>query len=467
MVYEPMLNIETLVKLIGGTVPSATDPAEAITGCCIDSRQVKPGHAFFALPGEKTHGIHFARTALQHGASVVVSDAIDHQGADGKVIPVEDAAYALAQVAHAHRQQHDSMVIGVTGTVGKTTTRRAIAAVMQMAHRGIQSPRNYNNQLGVPLSLLNLSHDDDFAVIEVGASYPGEIAFLASVAQPEMSVITHISPVHLQGMNSLQTIQNEKAELIRSLPASGIAFLNADDALVAELHHQTKAQVVSFGFDSSADIKGTSLTCHPDGICVTVDGLDYTAPLIGRHHATSVLAAIAVGLQVGIEPEAIQEGLKNLEPASGRCTVVQKTPFTVIDDTYNSSPASVLAAAKLLKDVAASGRRILVLNDMLDLGEQAPVLHYGVGASLATTDIDHLLVTGTFANEVVDGFLATDKHSVNRVSRFDSTSQLIEILECMAFHNDVVLVKGSRATEMEHVVAELIAPASTDVRRAA
>lgn len=445
------LTVEQLLSLTNGTVVGNIDSAAVIEGCVIDSRQIQSGDAFFALPGSQTHGVTFAQKAVKSGASVIVVDEAASAQCPVAHISVPDAEYALAQVANYNRQASDALVVGVTGSVGKTTARRMITAVLETTHIGIQSPLNFNNQLGVPLSLLELQEGDEFAVIEVGTSGPGEIEFLSSVVRPDMAVLTRIAPAHLAGLESLSAIQKEKSELLKSLGPDGVAFLNADDPLVLQLAGKLNRSVVTFGTSEVADVRATNVTMVGNELQLEVNGVAYQVPVFGRHHVTNVLAAIAVGLEVGVSPEQIQVGLANYTPQPGRCVASQVGSMTVIDDTYNSSPASVAGAIKALAEFENCNRRAIVLSDMLDLGEQSPMLHYGVGAALASSTLDHVLVTGEFAADVVEGFITSGGH-IGRISQFADLTSLCNMLDIILDAGDAVLVKGSRATRMELVV---------------
>lgn len=449
-----LLTVKEFISLTGGTLVGPVDSAATIEGCVIDSRQIRSGDAFFALSGSQQHGLQYCADAIRDGAVVVVVDDACSARCTTPHVRVPDAEIALAVLANHNRHQSDALVIGITGSVGKTTTRRMIAAVLETVHTGIQSPRNFNNHLGVPLSLLELQQGDEFAAIEIGASGPGEIRALASIAEPEMAVITRVAPCHLHGFQSVQTIQREKARLIAALPEDGVAFLNNDDPLVAELHNCTRARVVTFGTSGSPDVLATSVVADDSCLRVTVDDIEYVVPVCGRHNASNVLAAIAVGMEIGVPTEKIQAGLNNFKPDAGRCVIAAIGTWTVIDDTYNSSPASVSAAIHTLEEFHNCHHRVMVLGDMLDLGDQAADQHYGIGASLASAAVDHIAVIGKFAADVVEGFLASGG-DVNRISEFDDLNLLTLMLDCILSDHDAVLVKGSRATKMERVLQEL------------
>ncbi|MCP4171054.1 MAG: UDP-N-acetylmuramoyl-tripeptide--D-alanyl-D-alanine ligase [Fuerstiella sp.] len=462
------LTVKHVCEVVDGTICGNIKLAAILDGCVIDSRQVQRGDVFVALPGSQTHGVEYSAAALRDGADVVIVDESAAHMCHTPHIKVADAQVALAQLGWHNRQASDALVIAVTGSVGKTTARRMIAATLESVHTGIQSPRNFNNHLGVPLSLLELQSGDEFAVIEVGSSAPGEVEMLASVVRPEFSVVTSVSPAHLDGLKSLQAVQQEKQALVTSLSRDGIAFLNVDDPLVAEMATSAPGRVVTFGTAETAEVRATAVDMTDNALVVTVDGDQYTVRVCGRHNVTNVLAAIAVGLEVGLAPEQINAGLSTYEPEPGRCCPLQIGSWTVIDDTYNSSPASVTAAVRTAEEFRHCRHRVLVLNDMMGLGEQSADQHYGMGAALASSKLDHIALMGDFAGDVVEGFLACGG-ALNRISCFANPALLATMLDCLLCDNDLVLVKGSRATRMEQVVESLRRLACTDVadRRAA
>ncbi len=463
------ISVQEFCDLTDGVTSGQVNRSAMIEASVIDSRDVERGDAFFALQGTQQNGVQFAANALRDGANVVVVEASDSENCPVPHVVVPDTEIALAQLANRNRNVSDALVIGVTGSVGKTTARRMIASVLQVVHTGIQSPRNFNNHLGVPLSLLELQEGDEFAIIEMGASGKNEIAALAAITEPEMAVVTRIAPAHMNGFRSLQTVQQSKQELVQAVGPDGTVFLNIDDPLVAEMAAATRAQVVTFGMSADADVRCTEVEPCDDSLRMVVDDHEYIVPICGRHNATNALAAIAVGLEIGVTPEQIAAGLQAFEAKPGRSFVAEVGPWTVIDDSYNSSPASVAAAIQMAEDYQSCNRRVLVLNDMLDLGDQSADLHYGIGAALASSKIDHVAVMGDFAVDVVEGFMGASG-SQNRISVFNDLTLLSAMLDCLLGPDDVVVIKGSRATQMERVVDELRTLAATDepgLRRAA
>lgn len=463
------ISVQEFSDLTGGVVSGHVNLAAKLDGTVIDSRDVQAGDVFFALQGTQQHGIHFATAALRDGANLIVVDEAVSSQCPCPHISVPDAEIALAQLANWNRKASEALVVAITGSVGKTTTRQLLTSILETTHTGIQSPRNFNNHLGVPLSLLELQAGDEFAVIEMGASGPNEIAGLAAITEPEMAIVTRVAPTHLRGFESLRGVQQCKQQLVQSMKPDGTVFLNIDDALVAEMARATRAQVITFGLSEAADVRATEVETLDDQLRLIVNGHEYIVPICGRHNVTNVLAAIAVGLEIGIPEAQIAAGLRKYQSKPGRNFVTEIGDWTVIDDTYNSSPASVTAAIHMAEDFSDCQHRVLVLNDMLDLGDHAADQHYGIGAALAGSRIDHIAVMGEFASDLVEGFLTAGGHA-NRISQFSDMSTLASMLDCLLSPDDVVVIKGSRETKMERVLdvlQTLAAAVDESVRRAA
>ena len=455
------ITVQQLCDLTAGVQSGHVNRTAKIDGTVIDSRDVQSGDVFFALQGTHQHGVQFASSALRDGANLIVVDEAQSANCSCPHISVPDAEIALAQLANWNRKASDALVIAITGSVGKTTTRQLLTAVLETTHSGIQSPRNFNNHLGVPLSLLELQPGDEFAVIEMGASAPNEIAALAAITEPEMAVVTRIAPAHLHGFQSVSAVQRCKQQLVQSIKPDGTVFLNIDDPQVAAMASATRAQVITFGTSEAADVRATEIEMLDDELRLVVNGHEYLVPICGRHNATNVLAAIAVGLEIGISEELIAAGLQNFKSKPGRSFVTEIGEWTVIDDSYNSSPASVSAAIQMAEDFSDCRHRVLVMNDMLDLGDQSADLHYGIGAALAASKIDHVAVLGEYSCDVVEGFLAAGGHE-NRISQFADLSTLSAMLDCLLSCDDLVVIKGSRATKMERLIDVLTTLAAAD-----
>lgn len=458
------ISLQEFIRLTQATASEDINPSAICDGAVIDSRDARTGDLFFAFQGEHSHGLDFAAAAISDGAEAVVSEDVEGIEQVSKRIVVPDVEIALAEVAHFNRRRSDALIIGVTGTVGKTTTRRLLTEVLSTGFTGIQSPNNFNNHLGVPLSLLELQEGDEFGVIEIATSTTGDIQGLSAITCPEMAVVTRVTPVHLSGFSSLKAVQQEKQKLVESLDRDGTAFLNADDPLVMQMGDACRGQVITFGFSETADVRITEFCPLSNGMRLTVNDIDFEAPLIGRQLATNVAAAIAVGLEVGLSTDQIAEGLKRFQNLQGRQQLHRVGQWTVIDDSYNSSPASVAAAIDCVQSFQHVQHRVMVLNDMLDLGDQSGDLHFGVGASLVNSKVDHIAVLGEFSTDLIEGFMSAGGHQ-NRISQFRSVDQMMPILDCLLSPEDVVLVKGSRGTKMEQVVTRLEQLAATPAQQ--
>jgi len=452
--------------------PSFAERNTKITGAAIDSRDINPGDVFFAIPGSARHGIEFAADALNHGAACVVTDhvavltdrsaastghcrpTLANSDADPLQIHVPNAIAALQQLARWNRSQSQALMIGVTGSVGKTTTRQMIASVLQSQFQGIQSPRNFNNELGVPLTLTRLNPEHDFAVLELGAARAGDIRFLTGMCHPEFTVVTHVAPTHLESFGSVEAIQATKQELVEATPSDGVTFLNADDPAVLQMNRVTSARCVTFGLSSAAAVRGSEVNFFHGSTSFTVDGFRFCFSG-GRHLITSALAAIAIGRTVGIPDVQIARGLANFQPDAGRGRIVLQQPWIVVDDSYNASPLSVSASIQSLAEWTGVPRKYLVLGDMLELGDQARAMHFEIGRQLAGAGLCHVLTYGQFADVVVSGALSAGL-SPNRISSFHDFATAEMMLDCLLTPGALVWVKGSRSTRMERIVSHLM-----------
>ncbi len=425
-----------------------------IAGCRLDSRRIQSGDAFFAFRGQRQHGIDHAATALAAGAVCVVTDQSPSlAGSDSDLLrrtfPVPDTTVALQQVARWNRDQASAAVIGITGSVGKTSTRQMITAVLQSRLQGIQSPANYNNELGVPLTLTELCEFHQFAAVELGAGRPGDIRFLCELARPSVAVVTRVAPCHLETFDSLDQIARTKAELPASLPADGLAFLNADDPRVQAMSAATSARVVPFGERAEGPGRLTEVA-SANGRCRFRCGTDEFSFFGGRQLLLCAAAAIAVGREWGLSATEIQRGLDTFRPGTGRGQVSAGKLWTLIDETYNSSPASLSASIEEL--ACWSGlRRVLVAGDMLELGPETVALHGQTAALLAGSAVELAVFVGSQA-ECCRAAAAAAGFPELRLRAFSDVTALSSALPKLLQPGDVVLLKGSRALQLERVL---------------
>ena len=371
----------------------------------------------------------------------------------GPSLIVDETLSALGNFADWYRSRTDTLVIGVTGSVGKTTTRELIYSALSSQFSGIRSRSNFNNLIGLPLSLFALESRHEFAVIEMGASKIGDIHKLCEIAHPEVGVITAIGPAHMRTFGSLDAIIKTKGELLEQLPSTGFAVLSGDDPILRRMADRASCPVIFVGHRDDCQIRASHIEVHARSLRFRCEGESFDVPVTGRHSLSNALCAIAVGLEIGIQPQLLASGLASFVPAPGRCSVQQIGQWTVIDDTYNASPLAVAAACRFLHEIIVpeSRQRMLILGDMCELGEVAVVEHERIGKLAAQLQFDRLLVCGAHADDVARGA----EHGglkPNRIVATTNTDTLFAILDLWLEPNAVLLVKGSRSTRMERVI---------------
>jgi UDP-N-acetylmuramoyl-tripeptide--D-alanyl-D-alanine ligase len=450
------VTLRELCRLTNTTSAPFARHSAAVSGTAIDSRRVRPGDLFFALPGNSCHGSVYAGKALQGGAVAVVSDLpIPANISESQWVHHPSPISLLQQIGGWNRRQSDALVIGVTGSVGKTTTRQMISCVLRGSCHGIQSESNFNNELGVPLTLSRLQQQHAFAVVELGASSAGEIARLAALARPEFGVVTCVSAAHVSGFGSVEAIRRAKMELVEALEPGSTVFLNADDPAVRSMMANTQENTVLFGEAEDATVRATCVTCNNNQLSFRSGGTTFSMSVPGQRFLTSALAAIAVGRETGLRDAVIAEQLRRFRPGAGRGRVRKIGNITVIDDSYNASPASVAAAIETVSTWHGSRRRILVLGDMRELAELERPSHLDVGRQLANGQIDHTLVFGRCADIVASAAVEAGLPA-SQISVFSDFSTLQSILDCVVGDGDVVAIKGSRAMRLERLISYFV-----------
>jgi len=457
--------VNEILKATGGKLLCG-DKEQRFEAVSIDSRSISADDVFVAIVGDVHDGHSFIKGVLEQGTGgLIVNEqktkdlpVAEWQAQNIACVAVADTTRALGDLAAFHRSRTDVSVIAITGSNGKTTTRQMTADVVAKKFNTLSTVGNYNNQIGVPLTLLRLMPQHKWAVVELGTNSPGEIARLARICSPDIGVITNIGPAHLAGLGSLDGVMREKSQLIDHLKAGGKAVLNADDRRVYKLATQTKREVLLFGQSKNARIRATAVKEKKTGISFNLDlpqeSLRVNLKVPGQFMVTNALAAAAVGHLLGLLAEEIQAGLEKFEPAWGRMNIFQTANgIHIIDDTYNANPDSMRAAITTLKSLRANNRSILVAGDMLELGEQSSSLHRQVGAWAAAAGISRIWVTGDFAGDVISGA----KDAGMKVEQIFTGSQeeLLVDLQKSLKPGDWVLVKGSRGARMDAVVKRL------------
>ena len=451
------LTFPTLHLAIGGQLAgnAPADEATCLGPIVVDSRQVQPGSVFWALPGTLHDGVDFAEEAFDRGATGVVAARAIHPPQGRWAIRVDDSLRALHDLARSRRNQFAGRNVAVTGSVGKTTTRQMIDTVLRTQGVGITSPHNYNNHVGLPLSMVALSPEHDYAVFELGASGPGEIAALAELCAPQIGVITCIGDAHLGHFGSQQAIAQAKLELIDALPVDGWAVLNGDDPWLRKNDSRSRARRVWFGRGSDCDVLATQIECRPGELRLRIRGRRFRVPVWGRHFLAPVLAAVAVGEICDVPLAEIADALSDFQAPAMRCQVSQIGGATVINDSYNACPMAMRAALELLRDVDAPGRRIVVCGDMRELGPDSDNWHRRLGDEVVTLcGADWLLACGAYAADVVVGARRAGMPAARAWACESVEEAALQLKQTLA-SGDAVLIKGSRAMGLERVVDQL------------
>jgi UDP-N-acetylmuramoyl-tripeptide--D-alanyl-D-alanine ligase len=448
------VTLSQLLSATGGRAVDFDGISVGFDSIALDSRNVQPGDLFWAVAGEQHDGHAFVASAFDSGASAAVVRDDCALKFCGPSITVPDTLKALWDFAKSYREAREALIVGVTGSFGKTTTRALIHSILNEQFTGVQSPRNFNNHFGVPLSLLEIEDDDEFAVLEFGASGVGEIYPLAELAAPEIGIITGIGPAHLSGFGSEQRILAAKTELLESLPSNGLAILAGDDSRLCKLAGQVACRTILVGEGTQNDIRATHVDADRKWLGFRVDSDEFELHVTGRHYLTAALCAVAVGREVGLDSKQIAAGLESFITPPGRCQLQSIGPWTVIDDTYNSNPVSMQAALHVLRDWRTVGRKLLVVGDMLELGERSAAYHRQLGADAASAGVDYLLAHGQQAEQVIWGAAdeGMNKYCMAECEKIDA---MLAVLNCWLEPGDVILVKGSRGMRMERVIERL------------
>ena len=450
------MDMRAVAEITGGHLMQNGASVE-LQGISTDSRTVQPGDLFIPLRGDQFDGHDYLTQAIQRGAAACLSEEMIG-GLLVPVVKVSDTLKALGDLAAAMRRQFAGPVIGITGTSGKTTCKEMLAAILEHLGPGLKSAGNFNNLIGVPLTLFGLEHEHRWAVVEMGMSARGEIARLAEIAAPNIGLITNIGAGHLEHFEGIPGVARAKGELFISLPADGVALINADDPEVLMLPVANGVRKILFGVSSEASIRADRITAHNGSVSfdLKIDGVvqHVILPLPGRHNVANALGAAAVATVLGVGPKEIAAGLKAFKPCPGRMELLElPEDIVVLEDSYNANPLSVHAALDALHDLSSPGRRIAVLGDMLELGPSAQELHHQIGA-IAAKRADWLFTYGALAEEIARGAIAEglprDKVFVAN-SHDELAARLVEMLQA----GDRVLIKGSRGMRMEKVTAAL------------
>jgi UDP-N-acetylmuramoyl-tripeptide--D-alanyl-D-alanine ligase len=449
---------ESIRAAAGGAWLAHPDHAPPLRGgAAIDTRAIEPGQIFFALRGERTDGHKFLSQAFEAGAAMAVVDTPEAVGALPAGLPalrVPDARAALGRIASAYRAALPARLIAVTGSNGKTTTTRMIDACLRPTMRGRCSAKSFNNDLGVPLTILAARPDDQYVICEVGMNSPGEIEPLSAIIRPHVAVVTSIGSAHLEAMGSLEAVAAEKASVASHLQPGGVVVLNADAPSLKPWQKRFE-RVITFGASPDADLRVSAVRESVIGVSFVLnERMEFLLPGLGAHNATNAAAAIAVARRLGLDDDAIRAALAAFQPAEMRLARLRIGGIDIINDAYNANPDSVAAALRTLRAVAPAGARpVAILGDMLEMGEAGPDAHRDLGRLIAETGAASLVIlVGPLAALAAAPLAAA---GIEAVQIADLARGGADTAAGLLRENDFVLLKGSRGMRLERIIEAL------------
>jgi len=459
----------TLPEVIGAIHPlreAGEIPLREPIGTVVtDSREIRPGCVFIALPGERADGADYVGEGFEKGAlAAIVSEAGARKvpaalARTRPVFVVRDPVEALGDLARAHRLRHRNVpLVGITGSSGKTTTREMLYGLLSRTRRVLRNAGNRNNLIGMPLTLLQLSGEHDVAILEMGTNAPGEIARLAGIAAPDVAVITNIAPAHLAGLLTMEGVAREKGDLFRALPESGFAVVNATDLRVVREAGRCRAEKVYYGVALN-DFSGRILSMSDAGmrIAVRTPAGEFVSSLrvTGEHHLMNVLAATAAAFTLGLRPADLEEGFAGFSSVPGRFHAVPlRGGGLLLDDSYNANPASTEAALRSFAALSRGRRTVVVFGDMLELGESARASHFRIGHLMASLKVSRLFA---FGKEAAQAALGAREGGMDpaAIHHTEDRGALREAVRGFVAEGDAVLVKGSRGMRLDEVAADI------------
>ena len=448
------MTAQEIAQAVGGQLIGNGDTV--ITDIQYDSRNVKDGTLFVAIKGENVDGHKFIKDCFSKGAAAVFTENDVPEDSNGCYIKVENSRSALQKLAAYYRSRQNVKLIGITGSVGKTSTKEMVAAGLSKGFDVMKTQGNKNSQIGLPMTMFEIEKHHEAAVIEMGMSEFGEMDRLADIAKPDMAVMTNIGVAHIENLGTQENILKEKFRITKYFDKNGVLFLNGDDSFLKTLHKRQIFKTVTFGLSKDNDYYAedivtvgfnTKFVCRFDGKSVLLE-----IPALGEHSVRNALAAFAVGRSLGLSEKTIQDGLMTYHNAPMRQQIHEMRDFLVIDDSYNSSPDAAKVSLNVLKSVS-KGKTIAVLADMLELGEKAASEHYGVGKHLAEIGINTLLTVGKLSMNTASG---AKENGCKNVLSFENNGDAYEYL-CKIIEKDcTVLVKGSRGMHTDEIVKKVL-----------
>jgi UDP-N-acetylmuramoyl-tripeptide--D-alanyl-D-alanine ligase len=427
-------------------------------GVSTDSRTTKAGDCFFAIPGENFDGHDYISDAFAKGAiCAVVSKNIDAEKFHGKcLLKVEDTIRALGELAREYRRKAGYKVVAITGSAGKTTTRQIIYHALSRRFSVHQSPKSFNNQIGVPLTLLGAAPDDQIVIAELGSNHPGEISYLTHIAEPDIATVINVHPAHLEGFGDLQTIIQEKLSISEGLKPDGVLIINGDFDQLLESCRAKVLRFITFGKSDGCNYRAGNIRLNGLASRFTIDGVEVYLPLAGAGNVENATAAWAVCSKLGLSIDNFAQALETLSPVSMRTELLQVGTLTVLNDCYNANPASMKNALEILANLDPTGQRreVFICGDMAELGPQTEELHTELGRNIAQARVKLLLAIGKLAKIAAEAAQANTDNYLE-IKCFEDTVSACNNLHEFIKDYDIILVKGSRVAKLEVVVDKL------------
>ena len=452
------ITLSEIAKVTGGEIVRGS-PMAVFKTVSTDSRNIREGDLFFALTGERHDAHSFLAQAAAAGAGGLVISRPTDLPFEIPVLIVDNTLTALQALASYNRQSCMAPVVGITGSTGKTSTKDMVASVLATRFNTLKTSGNFNNEIGLPLTLLTMDDKCEAAVVEMAMRGPGEIDALCRMARPNGAVITNIGETHLELLGTVSNIASAKGEILEHIPPDGFALLNAESPFIRREAGRCRGKVIFFGIDQRADIAAENI--RPDGGGSRFNALvfgrrhEFFLSVPGSHNVMNALAAIGVGLEMGLTVEEIARGLAGVALTGMRLEVLDYRGLKIINDAYNANPASTKAALQVLKEMAGERRMVAVLGNMLELGPRTEEGHREVGQTAAKLGVDYLVAVGDLAAGIAEGALGEGMQT-EKVFSFNSNEKAAETLEKLLHEGDVVLVKGSRGMKMEQIVKHLL-----------
>ncbi|MCI9272438.1 MAG: UDP-N-acetylmuramoyl-tripeptide--D-alanyl-D-alanine ligase [Clostridiales bacterium] len=451
---QPIM-IEDLVRWSGGRLLCGNSK-DCVTSVSINSREIAPGSLFVPIVGEKVNAHRFIDSAFKAGAAAVLTQEQDAAQGDKVWIRVDDTLQALQDIAAAYRGLFTIPVVGITGSVGKTSTKEMVAAALSVEKRVMKTAGNFNSQIGLPLTMFQLEKEHQAAVIEMGMSQFGEMSKLSAIARPDYAILTNIGISHIEQLKTQENIRAEKLHIMDQFGEQGTLYLNVDDPLLAEMMGKLPVRTIGYGIKQDCNYQAKQVESDGERTWFSLQGPNgarqMVIPAIGEHHVLNALAAIAVATDLGLSPESIQKGLLCYQNAAMRQQIHRMTHFTLIDDSYNASPDSAKSGLSVLAQVQKTGRKIAVLADMLELGDQSEQAHYQLGQLCAQMGVDLLISVGPRAEAIARGAMEQGVAVEVCASNGEAFAYLKEQLQ----PGDAILVKGSRGMHTDEIVNDLM-----------